>query len=305
MFVVPSLYTICFDYIKTHSEELVSLEGVPYKPTVENLVKYLFTSNVALNSSILSIVSNSHSKVLREAQYAWTRIAFQSLSCSVYPRLRTLSEQFPNFITHLKMGATDLCDIDINLLTSLSNLRVLDLSENQNLSDRAVSYITIMALDTVGGRGLRNLEELYLENVIKITDKSLKYLAKLENLTQVNLTGTKVTPDVCKPYLLSKGFKLSTKPNIPYFNDRVCKINFKLHQYIELCSCRYHIPPDRKMHDYSIKRTSQVPLKFSRNISAYNSERKRKLALQAAQVQRPAKRPKASDFIAMIEKDYL
>ncbi|CAO3657241.1 unnamed protein product [Mucor hiemalis] len=291
MSTVPTLYAICFDYIKNHSEELVSLEGIPYKPTVENLVKHLFVSEAPLNKSILAVLPQAHSKALRSANLAWTRILFQSLPCSVYPRLLTLSRHFPQFITHLKIGTTNVCDDDIYLFSHFTNLTVLDLSENQNISDRTVAYIM-----TLSDR-LVYLQELYLTKVKGITDKSLKFIGKLDALRKIYLTGTGVTESVAKSYLSSKGYALYTKPRIPYFTERLSRTNFKLHQFIEKCSCEYPIPINRNMHDYSIKHTGDpVVLDFSRSETV-------SLKRKAPNKPQYAKRPKVEDFLAMVQHE--
>lgn len=306
--VVPSLYTICFDYIKNHTEALVSLEGVPYKPTVENLLKHVFTSDVPLTTSFLTVVAQAHGKALRAAHLAWTRIMFQSLPCSVYPRLMTLSRDFPHFITHLKMGSTDVCDDDIYLLARMTNLMVLDLSNNQNMTDRTVASIATLQQQ----QDLIHLKELYFDNVKGITDKSLKFIGKLDALQKVYLTGTRVTESVAKTYLSSKGYSCDIKPRVPYFTERLSRTNFKMHQFIERCSCEYPIPPinnnKRRMHDYSVKYTSSpraddARLDFWRNEVAAAAVIPIKRKVPTTKAPQNAKRPKVGDFLAMMQHE--
>lgn len=302
MSTVPTLYSICFDYIKNHTEELVSLEGVPYKPTIEHILKHVFTSaDVPLNKSILTVVPQAHAKALRTAHLAWTRIMLQSLTCSVHPRLMTLSRDFPHFITHLKMGATDICDNDIHLLATMTNLLVLDLSDNQNITDRTVSYITTLSL-----RRLVHLKELYFNNVKGITDKSLKFIGKLDALQKIYLTGTHVTESVAKTYLSSNGYTLYTKPRIPYFTERLSRTNFKMHQFIEKCSCEYPIPTHRKMHDHAVNYYSSkdaVLLDFWRSETIIPVKRNHVSTKASPPPPRYAKRPKVGDFLAMIQHE--
>ncbi|KAI9267267.1 hypothetical protein EDC94DRAFT_499280, partial [Helicostylum pulchrum] len=208
--VVPTLYSICFDYIKVHTEEIVSLDGIPYKPVVENLIDFLVTSEVPLNSSILSVISDSHSKSLRSANSRWTQLNYDSKINSVYPELKAISLKFPKFITHLKIGKTDLEDNDIFLLSNFTNLKVLDFQQNQNITDRTVSYITTMSLNISNGRGLPYLEELYFDHVRGITDKSLKFFAKMTGLCYLSLSGTQVTKEVAETYLTSQGYRISS-----------------------------------------------------------------------------------------------
>lgn len=313
----PSLHSICFDYIKNHTEDLASLDGVPYKPVVEGLIKYLFTSQIPLNSTVLSVIAHSHSKALRSANFSWTQLVFQTTTQSVYPMLKMISSQFPKFITHLKIGTTDLCDDDIYLLSGFTNLRVLDLKDNQNITDRAVSYLSGIATNISNGRGFPYLEELYLDRVKGVTDKCLKFIGKLVSLSYISLTGTQITSEVATKFLASRGFVTVNKLRRPYFKDQLesadlIKFN-KLYLFVEESSYKYSIPAGRKLFKLSEKQVGTLlPLDFTRkvtheSITKVNSSNtkvigKRPQAKQNNNVKRQ-RGYTTNDFLAMVESE--
>lgn len=305
MTAVPTLYLICFNYIKTHSEDLTCLDGVPFKPTVENILKYLFTSDAPLNSSILSVIPQSHSKALRSANFVWTQLIFEKLVFSIHPMLITVSLDFPKFITHLKMGATDLCDDDMYMLSGFTNLQVLDLNENQNITDRTVSYITTMALNISTGRGLPYLEKLYLDRVKGITDKSLKFFGKMNYLSFLSLTGTRITPHVAKAYLTAQGYQIANSHIKAHFedNNKVTK-NYKLYSYIEKKSYEHIIPHGRIMYK-STDGSANTPLllEFSKRITHAAIRSKNKIPPKVEPKIVKKQRLTTNDFLAMIESE--
>lgn len=303
MSTVPTLYSICFDYIKTHSEDLTCLDGVPFKSTVENIVKYLFTSDAPLNSSVLSVIPQTHSKALRSANFVWTQLVFEKLLFSIHPMLKTVSRDFPKFITHLKMGATDLCDDDIFLLSGFTNLMVLDLKNNQNITDRTVSYITTMALNISGGRGLPYLEKLYFDHVRGITDKSLKFFGKMIYLSFVSLTGTQITPHVARAYLEAQGYHFSNTHIRSHFDGKSTK-NYKLYSFIEKKSYEHQIPQGRIMYKSTEEAPNVLPLlEFSKHITHAISRSKTNVSPKTKPKTVKKQRLNTNDFLAMIESE--
>ncbi|KAG2207922.1 hypothetical protein INT47_010906 [Mucor saturninus] len=302
MSTVPTLYSICFDYIKTHSEDLTCLDGVPFKPVVENIVKYLFTSDAPLNSSVLSVIPQSHSKALRASNSVWTQVVFEKLRFSIQPMLKAMSHDFPKFITHLKMGATDLCDDDVFLLSGFTNLMVLDLKGNQNITDRTVSYITTMALNISGGRGLPYLEKLYFDHVKGITDKSLKFFGKMLYLSFLSLTGTHITPHVAKAYLKAQGYQMLDSHIKSHFNENSTK-NYKLYSFIERKSFEHQIHPKRNRYMPAEETANLSLLEFSKNIT--HATLRSKTHAPVKPKPKAAKRQKlnANDFLAMMESE--
>lgn len=304
MSIVPTLHSICFDFIKTHSEDLISLEGIPYKPIVQNLIEYLFTSDIPINESILSVITHSHSKALRSANLPWTRLNYEMHTFSIYPRLQALSQYFPKFITHLKIGLTDLCDNDIHLLSGFTNLKVLDFAYNQNITDRTVSYITTMALNISNGKGLPYLEELYFDHVKGITDKSLKFFGKLIYLCHVSLSGTGVTTDVAKTYLASHGYQLIhsclTSPWSIYPSQITDQ---KMYLFIEKKSLQYHTPVGRikyKATDLTVD-PKTPSLIFRRKLTRASFNKK----IPKIEEKKPIKKQRlnTNDFLAMFETE--
>ncbi|KAI8078459.1 hypothetical protein BDF21DRAFT_420567 [Thamnidium elegans] len=273
MSAVSTLYSICFNYIKDHTEDIVSLDGIPFKPVVENLIHYLVTSDVPLNSSILSVISHSHSKSLRSANLRWTQ---------------------------LKIGKTDLEDNDIFLLSNFTNLKVLDFQKNQNITDRTVSYITTMSLNTSNGRGLPYLEELYFDHVRGITDKSLKFFAKMTGLCYLSLSGTQVTKEVAETYLTSHGYRIS--PPRPQ-DDIIGRFpDMKMHSFIELLPDDFVYTGIRTKHVRSTFDTHHTPLlEFKRDLTRPILKKEPSKAPE----KRPIKRQRliATDFLAMVESE--
>ncbi|KAG2237376.1 hypothetical protein INT48_009504 [Thamnidium elegans] len=300
MSAVSTLYSICFNYIKDHTEDIVSLDGIPFKPVVENLIHYLVTSDVPLNSSILSVISHSHSKSLRSANLRWTQLNFDGKINSIYPLLKAISFKFPKFITHLKIGKTDLEDNDIFLLSNFTNLKVLDFQKNQNITDRTVSYITTMSLNTSNGRGLPYLEELYFDHVRGITDKSLKFFAKMTGLCYLSLSGTQVTKEVAETYLTSHGYRIS--PPRPQ-DDIIGRFpDMKMHSFIELLPDDFVYTGIRTKHVRSTFDTHHTPLlEFKRDLTRPILKKEPSKAPE----KRPIKRQRliATDFLAMVESE--
>ncbi|GAA5815110.1 hypothetical protein MFLAVUS_008616 [Mucor flavus] len=300
MTVIPTLYSICFDYIKVHTEEIVSLDGIPFKPVVENLIHYLVESEVPLNSSILSVISDSHSKSLRSVDLRFTRLNFDAKVNSVYPALKAVSLKFPKFITCLKIGKTDLEDNDIFLLSNFTNLKVLDFEQNQNITDRTVSYIATMSLNTSNGRGLPYLEELYFDYVRGITDKSLKFFAKMTGLRYLSLSGTQVTKEVAETYLTSQGYQISSlRPQDDMLN-RFTHMNML--SFVESLSDDFVPVGMRTRYIRSFIDTSQIPLlEFKRDLTRPVIKKE----LPKAPEKRPIKRQRliATDFLALVESE--
>lgn len=300
MTVIPTLYSICFDYIKVHTEEIVSLDGIPFKPVVENLIHYLIESEVPLNSSILSVISDSHSKSLRSADLRYTRLNFDLYVASVYPVLKVVSLRFPRFITHLKIGKTDLEDNDIFLLSNFTNLKVLDFEQNQNITDRAVSYIATMSLNTSNGRGLPYLEKLYFDQVTGITDKSLKFFAKMTGLCYLSLSGTQVTKEVAETYLTSQGYQISSPRPRDDLLNRFTHMNML--SFIQSLSDNFVPVSMRARYIRSYIDTSQILLlEFKRGLTRHVIKKESPKAPE----ERPIKRQRliATDFLALVESE--
>ncbi|KAI8997562.1 hypothetical protein BDB01DRAFT_707554, partial [Pilobolus umbonatus] len=202
-----SLYDICFDYLKQHTDCIVDLHGTPYRPFIENILLYLFTSDTPLHPTILPVIGQSHGPYLSSSPPEWTSLHFSQIPVigSSLPALKYISTHMATYITQLDMSTTDIEDDDISLLNGFLYLTCLDLSSTA-ITDRTLSYLALMNQAREGYRGLPKLSELYLNNNHLVTDKCLKYLGKMESLTTVDLTGTQVTPQVILIYFRSLNF---------------------------------------------------------------------------------------------------
>ncbi|KAI8639735.1 hypothetical protein BD408DRAFT_325877, partial [Parasitella parasitica] len=208
---LPSLYSICFDYITNHTEDVVSLDGIPFRPVVENILQHLFTTNTPLNSSILCAIADSHSKELRTAQFTWTSVLLsKAANRSAVPALTAISKHFPKFITCLKLGQSNLGDQDILLLRGFTNLKTLHLGNNPNITDRGVLYLASIT-SAAPSIGLPYLEDLYLSDLPGITDKSLKFIGKISTLLYVDISNTNITEVVALRFLHKMCYKRITK----------------------------------------------------------------------------------------------
>ncbi|KAI9485813.1 MAG: hypothetical protein EXX96DRAFT_20987 [Benjaminiella poitrasii] len=237
---VSTLYTICFDYIKNHTNELTSLEGIPFIPVIENLLDFFFQSDTSLNSAFLSLISQSHAKELRTAHLDWTYI---SLSSQPVTSLKVLSACFPKFITYLNLSSCNLQDAHVPLLRTFTNLKVLDLAENVDMTDRTMIHIANLASSTTA-IGLPFLEEVYLTCLRLITDKSLKYIPKLPNLLLIELSQTGVIDEVACHFLTNKGFKQNDSCDKTTYYQIMKKrpnINPKLHEFIKKISVDFSV----------------------------------------------------------------
>ncbi|KAI9362702.1 hypothetical protein BD770DRAFT_381605 [Pilaira anomala] len=306
MSTVPTLYSICFDYIRTHTGEITSLEGIPFNPIIENLIEYLFTSKIQLNQSILSVIPHSHSKALRTANLIWTRLSFNTPDLIMFSVLKTIKRDMPRFITHLNIGATDLCDDDIYLLSGCTNLKALCFEFNQNITDRTVSYIATMTLNISNGRGLPYLEELNFNHVKGITDKSLKFFGKMKYISCLFLSGTQVTADVAKAYLVSQGFQFTPLlvSHWPLPGGPIVS-NIKLEELITYVSFMDSVPTiNRKVFQTNHSKSIDIErLAFKR---ASLASTKKRTSSNPIEEKRPFKQQRMviNDFYNMVEAEF-
>ncbi|KAI8971672.1 hypothetical protein BDF20DRAFT_789215, partial [Mycotypha africana] len=201
-----TLYSLCLDYIKNHTEEIVSIEGVPFHPTIEVILNHVFTSTDSpLNSSFLSAVAKSYDDELRSANLPWTKVVLsKGASRSAIPSFIALSTEFPKFITHLDISRCNIDDDDLLLLKGFSNLKVLHMCHNPDISDIGISYLTNMAVSSF--IGMPYLEGLNLSGLSRVTDKSLKCFRKLSSIIYLNISNTSVIDIVAQKFLTSLGF---------------------------------------------------------------------------------------------------
>ncbi|KAI8359084.1 hypothetical protein EDC96DRAFT_426234, partial [Choanephora cucurbitarum] len=202
--MVPSLYSICLNYVKDHTEAISSLENIPFD-IVHTVLKHLFTTSASLNTNILSLSSLNCSDELRKLDVPWTRLVLSraAIGSSALPGLMVISEKFPRFITCLQLGRSGLGDDDLYLLRTMTNLQVLDLSHNPNITDRGASYLVNMAT-LPSPHGMHYLEEVYLTDLPDLTDKCLKHIIKL-NVSYLDLSRTGITEEVAIHFLTRRG----------------------------------------------------------------------------------------------------
>ncbi|KAI8058919.1 uncharacterized protein B0P05DRAFT_445033, partial [Gilbertella persicaria] len=200
--MIPSLYAICLDYLKHHSELISSFENVPFQPIVYTVLEHVFTSTLPLNTNLLGAVSRFGHE-LRQLDTPWTRLVLSRAATgrSALPSLIATSQLCPQFITCLKLGSCGLRDQDLYRLKEFAHLQVLDVGHNPLITDRGVSYIVTMAT-----LGIHGLQDLYLSHLPGVTDKSLKYVGQLESLVYLDLSKTDVTEQVATTYLTMQGF---------------------------------------------------------------------------------------------------
>ncbi|KAI7907387.1 uncharacterized protein BX663DRAFT_466022 [Cokeromyces recurvatus] len=284
---VSTLYTICFNYIKNHTKDISSLEGIPFSPVVESLLDFLFKSKIPLNSSILSIISQSHAQELRKADLDWTYLNLsQAFTISAIASLKTVSDCFPKFITCLNLSNCHIQDTHIPLLRAFINLKILDLTDNVDITDHTMIHIANMATHNIINKdtfiGLPFLEEIYLTRLPLITDKSLKYIPKVTNLLFIDLSYTNVIQEVACHYLSIKGFKRisSLRENKVACYQTKIRQNPKLHEFIKEITVVDFADGDSKQWQRQIKPTQQQIAKsenrhyllcFARDEVKYNS----------------------------------
>lgn len=267
----PTLYSICFNYLKDHTEDITSLVGVPFSPIIENILDYLFSSDVALNTSILSVIAESHSKELRKTNSYQTSITLEKAAVkSAIPSLIVISTFFPKFITSLDLKHCNLFNNDLLLLRGFSNLQTLDLSYNNQITDAGVTLIENIATSVNTG-GMPYLENLRLCQLKYVTDKSLKFIAKISTLICVDISDTSIIAEVATRFLATKGYK----PMSTLFNGFSKKENLKLHVFIKKLSFSYDEGQQLLYHppftSHTNKSGLQKELCFRREIPSHTS----------------------------------
>lgn len=321
---VKSLYQICFDYIKEHTKDIASLEGVPFYPIVQSLLEHIFRSSIPLNSSILSIIADSYSKELRETNIPWGCVSLTNVMKPITPSLKAISLHFPRFITHLNIERSGLMDDHIHLLGNLSNLKSLRLGWNSSITDRGISYIANIANSPLP-RGMHFLQELHLNDLPHVTDKSLKYIGQLDMLIYIDISHTDIIKEVALKYLPTKGFKRVPKQaenvnacaphRLSEFN-RTIELETKLQDLIQLLALKYQNGsygnssiPFRKFNFDTTN--TQTILCFSR-IRATNDSRLVTTAKKRSAKPMPNSRKRVAirnqkrttdDFLAMLENE--
>ncbi|KAI8390280.1 hypothetical protein BD560DRAFT_380514 [Blakeslea trispora] len=243
--MVSSLYSICLNYLKDHTEAISSLENIPFEPVVYSVLEHVFNRSLPLNINILSVCSSTFPHELRRLNTPWTRLVLSraAMGLSALPSLRMISEKFPCFITCLQLGRSGLGDDDLYLLRTMTNLQVLDLGQNPNITDRGVSYLVNMAT-LASPYGMHHLEEVHLTDLPDLTDKCLKYIIKL-NVSYLNLSRTGITEEVAVHFLTRRGGyrKLAPIPSLRAQALFAPGTNRKLHWFIKHISHIYDIGP--------------------------------------------------------------
>ncbi|KAL9559691.1 hypothetical protein MBANPS3_000314 [Mucor bainieri] len=300
------LFSICFDYIKEHTQDIVSLEGVPFNPVVEHLIQHLFTSDTPLNSSILSVIAESHSRELRNAQLTWSSLLLsKAANRSAVPALTAISKHFPKFITCLKLGQSNISDQDIFLLRGFTNLKTLHLGQNPSITDRGILYLTSI-ISAKPSIGLPYLEDLHLCDLPGITDKSLKFLGKIPTLLYMDISLTNITELVAIRYLPKMGYKRITERITPFEIKSAFDIfaNTKFYWFIKDLAYRYDEGQARRpLTVENLPNSSQPTLHFSRTATWHMDTAEKKPPVES----RPpaAKKPRltTNDYLAMFEQE--
>jgi hypothetical protein len=226
-----SLYDICFNYLKEHTEDITDLIGIPFDPVVKDLVSSLFVSETPkLNSSILSVVGKCHGAYLRKLKPEWTTVDLfkGTLEGSELPTLVYLSKSFPKYVTRLCVSYSDIQDDDILLLNSFTHLTSLNMDYSPNITDTCITYVARMNENN----NLPFLESIFLANNKQITDRSLRYIARMKTLCFVNLSNTGVTPEIAMRYLSKQGLQ-HTKFKTQVWLDERAKMSEVLHRAIK------------------------------------------------------------------------
>ncbi|KAI8876806.1 hypothetical protein K501DRAFT_141834, partial [Backusella circina FSU 941] len=201
-----SLYDICFNYLKEHTEDITDLTGIPFDPVVKDLVSSLFLSEKSkLNNSILAVVGKSHGAYLRKLKAGWTAIDLVKGTSegSELPTLVYLSKNFPKYVTRLCLSYSDIQDDDILLLNGFTYLISLNMDCSPNITDSSITYLTRMNENN----NLPFLESIFMANNKQITDRSLRYIARMKTVCFVNLSNTGVTTEIAMMYLSKQGFQ--------------------------------------------------------------------------------------------------
>ncbi|CEP13784.1 hypothetical protein [Parasitella parasitica] len=302
----PSLYSICFDYIKDHTEDIVSLDGIPFKPVVENILRHLFTTNTPLNSSILSVIANSHPKDLREAQFTWTSVLLSKASNrSAVPALTAISKHFPTFITCLKLGQSNLGDQDILLLRGFTNLKTLHLGKNPNITNRGMLYLTSITSAAPNIR-LSYLEELHLSDLPGITDKSLKFIGKISTLLYIDITNTNIIDVVALRFLKKIGYRRVNKWIKPFEIDSAFDMlaNMKFYRFIKDMAFQYDQGQvSRPLTAEDTPNSIQPKLHFSRTATSIADAAVEQEPANKKELVLKKRRLNTKDYLAMIEKE--
>jgi hypothetical protein len=210
--MLASLYSICLQYIVENNQELTTLENVPFKPFVQDIINGIFQSEKPFEKSTLSLIGKAHGQHLfKQVHPTFTCICLSQL-CPIgssVVALKFLSSNFPEIITQLDLSHTDIGDRHIPLLNGFKYLQILDLCNMELLSDVGISHLS--AMNTTATNRLPFLKELYLADNDSITDKVLKYIGKMETLNYIDLTNTSVTEEVAIIYLKTLGFVQTSK----------------------------------------------------------------------------------------------
>lgn len=302
----PSLFSICFDYIKEHTEDIVSLEGIPFNPVVKNLIQHLFTSDTPLNSSILSVIAESHSKELREAQLTWSSLLLsKAANRSAVPALTAISKHFPKFITCLKLGQSNINDQDIFLLRGFTNLKTLHLGKNSNITDRGVLYLTSI-ISAAPSIGLPYLEDLHLNDLPGITDKSLKFIGKIPTLVYIDISNTNITELVALRYLSKIGYKRITERITPFEIKSAFDMfaNPKFYWFIKGMAFQYdqgQVPKPLAVE--TLPNSSQPTLHFSRTLTKNTTVVKEETPPIRKKPIAKKQKLTTNDYLAMFEQE--
>ncbi|GAN03519.1 hypothetical protein MAM1_0042c02974 [Mucor ambiguus] len=302
----PSLFSICFDYIKEHTQDIVSLEGVPFSPVIEGLIQHLFTSDTPLNPSILSVISESHSKELRKAQLTWSSLLLsKAANRSAVPALTAISKHFPKFITCLKLGQSNICNQDIFLLRGFTNLKTLHLGQNPNITDRGVLYLTSI-ISAAPSIGLPYLEDLHLCDLPGITDKSLKFIGKIPTLLYIDISHTNITELVALRYLPKMGYRRVTERITPFQIKSAFDIfaNTKFYWFIKELAFQYdqgQIP--RPLTVENLPNLNLPTLHFSRTLTKHVDTVKKKKPFVESRPVNKKQRLTTNDYLAMFEQE--
>jgi len=173
----------------------------------KNDPKQKTSSNKELQKTIKELKSHGCGIEYGEGKQVCRIDSFGALSAEELPLLLEFSET----LTHLLLLNADLTDDDVEPLASLTQLELLNLSDNEELTDACLSKLLPLTqlkdlrlnCMEVTDEGLPVIAQFaHLENLElmgnAITDEGLKSLYGLKHLQQIFLRGTQVTEEGAK-----------------------------------------------------------------------------------------------------------
>ncbi|RUS21783.1 hypothetical protein BC938DRAFT_475354 [Jimgerdemannia flammicorona] len=200
----PTLYSICLRSLTRHSKWITSLDGVPYVPYGRDLVQAVLASRLYINASILRLFRTHYAS---DIPLADSTLNIYNISLHE-THLRHLHD-LGAFITRLNLSASTIDDQTVCTLNNMTGLLVLDLSYTQ-ITDVGISHIVRPLIKLYGAptpltpspvTGMPDLRLLNLSSNPRITDLSLKSLHRFRHLVGLDLSDTRVNPEVARAFL--------------------------------------------------------------------------------------------------------